>query len=199
MSDPACSRLLTDVGAHPQLDVYNFGILGRVLPSGEFQVTIPSFDDQVPLPIAVFAEAPLPPETADVIGDEDAPILRRGVSISAAASAKSLPAVCENSVTSVEDLPQTIQLEELRREQQNDAECRKFLDQSIITPGSSVNVNMDGVLVRKAPLDGVEQIIVPSALRGRLLHLDHYPPSVGHPGVTKMFRSMRSRFFWRSL
>jgi Integrase zinc binding domain len=58
---------------------------------------------------------------------------------------------------------------------------------------------MDGVLVRKAPLDGVEQIIIPRALRGRLLHLEHFPPSVGHPGVTKMFRSMRSRFFWRSL
>jgi hypothetical protein len=28
MADPACSRLLTDVGAHPQLDVDNFGILG---------------------------------------------------------------------------------------------------------------------------------------------------------------------------
>jgi hypothetical protein len=78
MSDTACSRLLTDVGVHPQLDVDEFGVLGRVLPSGEFQVTVPSFSNEFPLPIAVLAEVPLPPETADVIGDEDAPILRRG-------------------------------------------------------------------------------------------------------------------------
>ena len=78
----------------------------------------------------------------------------------------------------MDDLPQTIQIEELRREQQNDEECLKLLEQSRITPGSPVDVNTDGVLVRKAPLDGVEQIIVPHALRGRLLHLEHYPPSV---------------------
>jgi hypothetical protein len=78
MTDPDCSRLLTDVGVHPQLDVDEFGVLGRVLPSGEFQVTIPPISNEVPLPVAVFEEVPLPPETADVIGDEDAPILRRG-------------------------------------------------------------------------------------------------------------------------
>ena len=213
MADPACSRLLTDVGVHPQLDVDEFGVLGRVLPSGEFQVTIPSFSNEVPLPITVCTEVPLPPETADVIGDEDAPILRRGVSIaldapivrrgvsiaSIAASTKFSPSISDIAVTSVDDLPQTIQLEELRREQKNDEECQQLLEQSLVTPGSPVDVNMDGVLIRKAPLDGVEQIIVPHALRGRLLHLEHFPPSVGHPGVTKMFRSMRSRFFWRSL
>ena len=85
----------------------------------------------------------------------------------------------------MDDLPQTIQLEELRREQKNDEECQQLLEQSLVTPGSPVDVNMDGVLIRKAPLDGVEQIIVPHALRGRLLHLEHFPPSVGHPGVIK--------------
>jgi hypothetical protein len=60
MADLACSRLLTDVGVHRQLDVDEFGVLGRVLPSGEFQVTIPSFLNEVPLPVAVFAEFPLP-------------------------------------------------------------------------------------------------------------------------------------------
>jgi hypothetical protein len=79
MADPACIHLLNDVGVHPQLYVDGFGVLGRVLPSGEFQVTVPSFSNEFPLPIAVFAEVPLPPETAEVIGDEDAPILRRGI------------------------------------------------------------------------------------------------------------------------
>jgi hypothetical protein len=116
MVDPAFSRLLTDVGVHLQLDVDEFGVLGRVLPSGEFQVTVLSFSNEVPLPIAVLAEFPLPPETADVIGDEDAPMLRRGVSIaldapilrrgvaiaSIAASTKISPFVSEIAVTSVD-------------------------------------------------------------------------------------------------
>jgi hypothetical protein len=124
MADPACSRLLTDVGVHPKIDVDEFSVLGRVLPSGEFQVTIPSFSNEVPLPIAVFAEVPLPPETADVIGGEDVPILRRGVSIaleaptlkrgiliaSIAASTQISPIVSKIAVTSVDDLPRTIQL-----------------------------------------------------------------------------------------
>jgi hypothetical protein len=107
---------------------------------------------------------------------------------SIAASTNVSPFVSDIAVTSVDDLPQTIQLEELRREQKNDEECQQLLQQSLVTPGSLVDVNLDGVLVRKAPLDGVEQIIVPHALRGRLLHLEHFPPSVGHLGVTKMFR-----------
>jgi Integrase zinc binding domain/Integrase core domain/Chromo (CHRromatin Organisation MOdifier) domain len=60
-------------------------------------------------------------------------------------------------------------------------------------------MDRDGILVRKAPLDGSEQIVVPKALRARLLHLEHFPKAVGHPGVTKMFRSMRRRYFWRHL
>jgi hypothetical protein len=64
----------------------------------------------------------------------------------------------------VDDLPQTIQLEELRREQKNDEECQQLLEHSLVTPGSPIYVNMDGVLVRKAPLDGVEQIIVSQSL-----------------------------------
>lgn len=62
-----------------------------------------------------------------------------------------------------------------------------------------IDVNRDGIVIRKAPLDGAEQILVPLALRPRVLYLEHHPKSVGHPGVTKMFRSMRKYYFWRNM
>ncbi len=38
-----------------------------------------------------------------------------------------------------------------------------------------------GLLVRIAPLDLREQVLVPSALRSRILHLAHYPrPCISH-------------------
>jgi Integrase core domain/Integrase zinc binding domain len=49
--------------------------------------------------------------------------------------------------------------------------------------------------VRKAPLDGCEQILVPRSLRPIVLHLEHHQKSIGHPGVTKMFATMRKRYF----
>jgi Integrase zinc binding domain len=52
-----------------------------------------------------------------------------------------------------------------------------------------------GILFRKAPLDGVEQIVVPLSLRPRLLHLEHFPRVAGHPGATCMFRSPRRHYF----
>jgi len=41
--------------------------------------------------------------------------------------------------------------------------------------------------------------VVPHVLQAGPSYLEHYPRSAGHPRVTKMFRSMHSRFFWRSL
>jgi Integrase zinc binding domain len=53
--------------------------------------------------------------------------------------------------------------------------------------------------VRKAPLDGCEQILVPRLLRPRFLYLQHHPKSIGNPGVTKMFKTMRQRYLWRKM
>jgi hypothetical protein len=62
-----------------------------------------------------------------------------------------------------------------------------------------IDVNDDGIAIRKAPLDGCEQILVPMALRPRVIYLEHYPRSACHPGVTKMFRSMRKRYFRKNV
>jgi Integrase zinc binding domain len=50
-----------------------------------------------------------------------------------------------------------------------------------------------------APLDQSRQIVVPLALQPRLLHLEDFPLSAGHPGVSRMIRSLRRRFFWSKM
>jgi Integrase zinc binding domain len=162
-----------------------------MLPSGEFQVTIPALGDLL-LPISIVCDTPLLEENLNVIDDEDATILRKGEVIRLKDNF-STPL----SVATAESLPQTIQFDELRYEQERDAECSDVFNQR--GELSPIDINDDGLLVRKAPLDGVEQIVIPLSLRGRLLHLAHYPKTAGRPGVTRVFRSMRKRFFWRSM
>jgi hypothetical protein len=60
-------------------------------------------------------------------------------------------------------------------------------------------VNDSGILVRRAPPYRAEQIVVPLTLRRRLLHLEHYTKTAGHPEVARMFRSLRRRYFWRTM
>jgi hypothetical protein len=64
-------------------------------------------------------------------------------------------------------LPQTLQITKIIREQAEDPDCRQYA--GIIGNESLFDVNDSVILVRRAPLD--EQIVVPSTLRPRLLHL----------------------------
>jgi transposase InsO family protein len=41
--------------------------------------------------------------------------------------------------------------------------------------------------------------VVPAAFDPRLIHLDHYPRTVAHPGVTRMLRTVRRTFFWPNM
>jgi Integrase zinc binding domain len=66
-------------------------------------------------------------------------------------------------------------------------------------PGRVIDVSPYGIIVRKAPLDGCEQILVLSSLRPRVLYLEHQPKSIGHPLVTNMFATMRQRYLRRNM
>ncbi|CDF40057.1 unnamed protein product [Chondrus crispus] len=60
-------------------------------------------------------------------------------------------------------------------------------------------VNQERLVCRKAHLDGVEQIVVPTTLRERLLYLSHYPATSGHLGGRRLFYTLRQRFYWPSM
>jgi Integrase zinc binding domain len=64
---------------------------------------------------------------------------------------------------------------------------------------SLFDIDERGILVRVAPLDGVRKIVVPAAFTPRLLHLEHYPRTVAHPGVTRIVRTIRRTHFWPNM
>jgi hypothetical protein len=79
----------------------------------------------------------------------------------------------------LDELPRDVTLNELREEQDLDPEIRELLATG--GQGRVIDVNLYGRIVRKAPIDVCEQILVPTTLRPRVLHLEHHPKSVGHP------------------
>ncbi len=78
--------------------------------------------------------------------------------------------------------------------QRSDDECKSFA--ATIGLEDSPFRYEDGVLVRVARIDGSLQRVVPKALRQRVLYLAHDPMSQGHPGVTKMYDTLRKDFYW---
>jgi hypothetical protein len=110
-------------------------------------------------------------------GREDAPILKmeeyRGSYQDNFTFSHPTPPELDVSAVVAEVLPQSLQLTELIEEQAADPECRGFA--ALRGTESQFDHNDAGLLVRRAPLDVVEQIVVPASLRPRLLHLEHFP------------------------
>jgi len=48
-------------------------------------------------------------------------------------------------------------------------------------------------------LDEAAQVYVPTHMRYGVMMREQYPPQAGHPGVNKMYTSMRRYFFWESM
>jgi hypothetical protein len=87
-----------------------------------------------------------------------------------------------------------ITFDELLEAQSADPDCQRFL--SLTARADLFDLNDDVILIMIAPSDGSRQIVVAKDLVSRGLSLEHYPPSVGHPGAQKMFRTIRRSFFW---
>jgi hypothetical protein len=140
----------------------NFGVLGRLLPSGHFEPELPELLGKT-TPVTVVRDLPLPlPESPPHVR-VDASLLRSGVQ---------LDAISIDMVYAADEvLPQILQLEELIAEQAQDAERRELA--GLCGQNTVFDHNDAGLIVRKAPLGGSEQIVVPAALRPRLLHLEH--------------------------
>lgn len=200
--DLACRQLAAQ--HTPDVDQNLDGVIGFVLPDGEFRVQLPA-SLQAQIPITIVEEPPLPISRPPRLRG-DTSVLRRGVLAGirydfpprGLADLVSPSEAVLAATTQTEDvLPLALQLEEIRREQAADPWCRTLI--SSCDADSLFDLNDAGILVRKAPLDGVEQIVVPPTLRPRLLHLEHFPRVAGHPGVTRMFRSLRRHYFWEHM
>jgi hypothetical protein len=63
--------------------------------------------------------------------------------------------------------------DELRREQAADPECQHFIANS--HADSIFDHKEHGTLIRKAPVHGSLQVVVPAPLRPNILHMEHFP------------------------
>jgi hypothetical protein len=97
----------------------DFGVLGRLLPSGHFDPELPELLRKT-TPVTVIRDLPLTVPESPRHVRVDASHLRRGVQPDAIS--------IDMAYAADEVLPQTLQLEELIAEQAQDAECREFAD-----------------------------------------------------------------------
>ena len=56
-----------------------------------------------------------------------------------------------------------------------------------------------GVLIRTAPLDNLEQIVVSESFRVRVLDLNHHSAISGHLGGRRKYSKMRKRVYWAAM
>lgn len=86
----------------------------------------------------------------------------------------------------------------------SDFKREQLLDSFCVTVRSRLNGGeripfslVDGVLYRTA--SEREQLVVPEALRNRVLHLSHYSKLAAHPGGRRLYQYLRSDFYWPSM
>lgn len=94
---------------------------------------------------------------------------------------------------------QPLALEVLLKEQDQDPYCKR--SRELINQGHPTVLFDDehGVLCRRAPLDGSVQRVIPEKLHEELLRREHESPLAGHPGASRMYQTMRRRYYWPSM
>jgi len=95
--------------------------------------------------------------------------------------------------------PPPITAEELLRAKGADGRCQQL--RSVIDSGKPTRFSLDeeGRLVRRQPTTDDMQVYIPEALRSRVMGLEHYPTSKGHPGVQRMYAAMKRFLYWESM
>lgn len=90
-------------------------------------------------------------------------------------------------------------LERLVKAQSTDIRCQSVRAEMDKNAHSRFGETPDGLLVRLSPLDKSVQVYVPEGLRQEVLTLEHMPAHAGHPGVNKMYASMRRTYYWEAM
>jgi RNase H-like domain found in reverse transcriptase len=155
--DPQYDGLMSHWGWSDSMDIDSNGVIGYVYPTGEFEVIIP---DTIPTghPITIVDDAYLPlGYEYNSQRDEDVTVLRRGVTFSPFlySDPTSSPLACAtNLALATDEIPREISLKELRYEQAHDPEIADLLTTGRSGRHPVIDVNDDGIAIRKAPLDG---------------------------------------------
>ena len=87
-----------------------------------------------------------------------------------------------------------LSIEEICREQMKDDLCQNLRRRSENDPRYVENRHR--ILCRRSPLDNLEHIMLPEALRRQAILLAPCPRMASHPGGSRMFQTLRRTFYW---
>jgi hypothetical protein len=158
--DPKCRQLCESLVISSAVDYDSHCVIGNVLPSGEFQIYVPSTLTNLTLVVTELASIP------DMMVRENAHHLRRGDP--ACFPQHITDYMTQAAIMATEVAPVALQIDEIFREQAKDPECQQFAASA--GAYSLFDYEDSGVLVRRAPLDGSLHIVVPKSLQPRFFH-----------------------------
>jgi len=92
-----------------------------------------------------------------------------------------------------------ISMAKLAKEQLADSFWQEIREDMDTTDRTRFYENGDGMLCRHVQQEGTQQVVVPRSLVADRLEREHSSPLGGHPGETKMYRTLRRRYYWPSL
>jgi len=84
----------------------------------------------------------------------------------------------------------------LAKEQLDDSVCQEARKHLNTMNQTRFYENGDGMLCRHGQQEGTQQVVVPRSLVADVLKREHSSPLGGHPGETKMYRTLRRRCYW---
>ena len=77
--------------------------------------------------------------------------------------------------------------------------CQKVQNDLNTTEATRFYANGDGTLCRQGHQQGVQEVVVPQSLTKDILQREHSSPLGAHPGTTRMYQTLRRRYYWPSL
>ena len=92
-----------------------------------------------------------------------------------------------------------ISMSKLAKEQLADSFCQEIRKDMNTTDRTRFYENGDGMLCRHGQQEGTQQGVVPRSLVADELAREHSCPLRGHPGETKMYGTLRRKYYWPSL
>lgn len=92
-----------------------------------------------------------------------------------------------------------VSLDEFVQAQESDKLCRRLRKELDQAQPTRFFLNDNGILCRKGYTQGDKQVVVPKELRKSILQREHSSPLGGHPGSTRMYQTLRKKYYWPSL
>ena len=92
-----------------------------------------------------------------------------------------------------------LSLDEVVKAQAEDPFCKSQRDTLDTVAETRFFLGDDGLLMRRGVFQGTEQLVVPASLKDSILEREHNAPTGGHLGSSKLYQTLRTRYYWPSM